>query len=128
MTIAQKLDERYGRSSGRRWPLITAGAVALALVVAYAWMTVAASMSSVDSDALGFQVVDEHSVSLSFQVSGHADADLFCALEALDEEFGVVGWRIVEVPADGSPARAMTELIPTVAEATTGLVKACWVA
>lgn len=128
MTIAQKLDERYGRSRGRRWPWITAGAVALALVVAYAWMTVAASMSSVDSDALGFQVVDEHSVSLSFQVSGHADADLFCALEALDEEFGVVGWRIVEVPADGSPARAMTELIPTVAEATTGLVKACWVA
>lgn len=128
MTIAQKLDERYGRVRGRRWPWIAAGAVASALVIAYAWMTVAASMSAVDSDALGFQVVDEHSVVLSFQVSGHAHADLSCALEALDEEFGVVGWRIVEIPADGTPARALTERIPTVAEATTGLVKACWVA
>ena len=128
MTTAQELDERYGRTRRRRTPWIIGGAVALLVVGAFSWMTVAQSMASVDADDLGFVLVDEYSVDVSFQVTGVQGKDVVCALEALDEEFGVVGWKIVEIPAGDSHSQARKVTIPTVAEATTGLVNTCWVA
>ena len=50
-----------------------------------------------------------------------------CALEAQDTEHGVVGWRVVEYPADPAHTRAFSETIPTIAEATTGFVSSCWI-
>jgi hypothetical protein len=128
VTTALELDERYGRTRRRRLPWIIGGAVALLVVVAFSWMTVAQSMASVDADDLGFVRVDEHSVELSFQVTGVQGKDVVCAVEALDEEFGVVGWKIVEIAAGESHSQARKVTIPTVAEATTGLVNTCWVA
>ncbi|PRA82856.1 DUF4307 domain-containing protein [Microbacterium sp. MYb66] len=128
MTTAQELDERYGRTRRRRMPWIIGGAIALLIVGAFSWMTVAQSMSSVDADDLGFELVDEHSVNVSFQVTGVQGRDVVCALEALDEEFGVVGWKIVEIAAGDSHSQARSVSIPTVAAATTGLVNTCWVA
>ncbi|PQZ57416.1 MULTISPECIES: DUF4307 domain-containing protein [unclassified Microbacterium] len=128
MTTAQELDERYGRTRRRRTPWIIGGAVALLIVGAFSWMTVAQSMASVDADDLGFELVDEHSVNISFQVTGVQGKNVVCAVEALDEEFGVVGWKIVEIEAGDSHSQARSVTIPTVAEATTGLVNTCWVA
>ncbi|MGH3691941.1 MAG: DUF4307 domain-containing protein [Microbacterium sp.] len=128
MTTARELDERYGRTRRRRTPWIIGGAVALLVVGAFSWMTVAQSMASVDADDLGFELVDEHSVNISFQVTGVQGKNVVCAVEALDEEFGVVGWKIVEIEAGDSHSQARSVTIPTVAEATTGLVNACWVA
>ncbi|MBN6190356.1 MULTISPECIES: DUF4307 domain-containing protein [Microbacterium] len=128
MTTATELDERYGRTRRRRLPWIIAGAIALVVVGAFAWMTVAQSMSSVDADDLGFELVDEHAVDVRFQVTGVQGKDVVCVLEALDEEFGVVGWKVVELPATDRHSQTRSERIPTVAEATTGLVNTCWVA
>jgi len=128
VTTARELDERYGRTRRRRLPWIIGGAVALAVVGAFSWMTVAQSMASVDADDLGFVLVDEYSVEVSFQVTGVQGRDVVCALEALDEEFGVVGWKIVEIAAGESHSQARKVTIPTVSEATTGLVNTCWVA
>ncbi|MGW8484439.1 DUF4307 domain-containing protein [Microbacterium sp. NPDC055903] len=128
MTTAQELDARYGRTRRRRLPWIIALVVVVLLVGAYGWMTVAQSMNSVDADDLGYEVVDTHTVQVTFQVSGVQGKDVACAVEALDEEFGVVGWKIVELPAIDAHTQSFTEFIPTVAEATTGLVNSCWVA
>ena len=128
MTTALQLDERYGRTRRGRWPWILGGAVALLLVGALAWSTVSQSLSSVDADDLGFELVDEHAVDLRFQVTGVQGKDVVCVLEALDEEFGVVGWKVVEIPAGDAHSLTRAERIPTVAEATTGLVNTCWVA
>ncbi|WP_226532475.1 DUF4307 domain-containing protein [Microbacterium paraoxydans] len=128
MTTAQQLDERYGRTRRRRLPWIIGSAVALVVIGAFSWMTVAQSMASVDADDLGFTLIDEYSVDVSFQVTGVQGKDVVCALEALDEEFGVVGWKIVEIAAGDSHSQALSVTVPTVAEATTGLVNTCWVA
>ena len=127
MTTSRELDERYGRTTRGRLPWIIGGALALAVVVAFGWMTVASSMNSVDADDLGYEVVDAHSVNLRFQVTAPAGADVVCAVEAQDEEFGVVGWKIVRVPASDAHSQAMEVSIPTVATATTSLVNTCWV-
>lgn len=128
MTTAQQLDDRYGRAGRRRLPWIVGIGLAAVVVAAFAWMTVSQSMNSVTADDLGFEVVDEHSVEVRFQVAGVAGRDVICAVEALDEEFGVVGWKIVEIAGGEQHTQAQTTRVPTVAEATTGLVNTCWVA
>ncbi|GLJ79422.1 DUF4307 domain-containing protein [Microbacterium imperiale] len=130
MSTQLKLDNRYGRTRdrrSRRIAIASAGVVGAALLALVAWTTVSSALGSVDTDATGFEVVDEHEVVVSFQVSGAADKPLACALEAQDTEHGVVGWRIVEYPADGGLRRAFTETIPTTALATNGLVTSCWI-
>ena len=128
MTTPEQLDERYGRTRTRRTPWIIAGVVALLGVGAYGWMTVAQSMNSVDADDLGFDLVDEHTVDVRFQISGAQGKDVVCIVEALDEEFGVVGWKVIELPASDSHSTAHAATIPTVSAETTGLVNTCWVA
>lgn len=128
MTTAQQLDERYGRTRARRAPWIIGGVIAVLVIAVFGWMIVAQSMSSVDADDLGFDLVDEHTVEVRFQVTGVQGKDVVCVIEALDEEFGVVGWKVVEIPAGDSHSQALSTSVPTVSEATTGLVNTCWVA
>ncbi|CAH0128564.1 MULTISPECIES: DUF4307 domain-containing protein [unclassified Microbacterium] len=128
MTTALELDERYGRTRRGRLPWVIGIIVVIAIVGAFAWMTLAQSMNSVDTDDLGFEVTDEHSVTVRFQVTGGQGKDVACAVEALDEEFGIVGWKIVEIPASEGHLQQLSTTVPTVSEATTGLVNACWVA
>src|SRR3954447_22665718 len=128
-TTQDILDERYGRgrSASRRWVVFVGIGGAIVAVGLFAWMTVANSMNAVSAETTGFEVTDEHAVSLRFQVSAPAGRSIACALEAQDEQHGVVGWRIVEYPASDMHVRAFHEAIPTTAAATTGLVNACWV-
>jgi hypothetical protein len=129
MTTQDMLDERYGRTSSprNRWTIGIIIAIAAVLVGLFAWMTIAGSLDDVDIDTTGFTVEDQRSVTLAFQISVPEGRTVACALEAQDEDHGVVGWKIVEYPASDLRARAFRESIPTTAEATTGLVSDCWV-
>lgn len=129
MTTAEQLADRYGRTTSRSrrilwWTLVAVGAVAA--VATLTWSTFMQSSNQVQADDLAMRVVDEHEVTVTFQVTGQINRDMACALEALDESFGVVGWKIIELPATPSHAQQLTETIPTIAEATTGLVNSCW--
>lgn len=129
MTTQEMLDDRYGRRRSRRrrvigWSVV--GVVATAAVVALGWSTVQRSIESVDVTGLAYDVADAHTVSVTFQLTAPPGRDIACALEAQDEEHGIVGWRIVRYPAADVHGRGFTESIPTVALATTGLVNTCW--
>lgn len=129
MTTQQMLDERYGRTSAARrrgWTIVIAG-IATVVVALFAWMTIASAADDISIDGTGYNVVDARTVTVSFQFTAPTGRTIACALEAQDEEHGVVGWRIVEYAASEDHARAFEESIPTVAEATTGLVNSCWV-
>lgn len=129
-TTQQMLDDRYGRVRRRgrvRAFWIAVIAIAVGGFGYLAWSTVATAMVTVDPADLGYEVQDESTVSVSFQFSAPDERDVACAVSALDEEFGTVGWKIFEYgPGDGRTQRH-TEEVPTVAEATTGLVNSCWV-
>ena len=71
------------------------------------------ALDAVDADTTSFEVTDEHSVSLGFQITSPPGSAVACAIEAQDEEHGVVGWRVVELPASDLHARAFREVIPT---------------
>ena len=75
----------------------------------------------------GFHLVDEHRVTVDFQVTLRQGEPVTCIIEAQDTEHGIVGWRVVEYPADPAHTRRFSETVPTTAEATTGLVPSCWI-
>lgn len=126
VTTAEELRQRYGRSAPRPRLLWLLGAVAsLALVLGIVW-TVQQNLDAVDANGVGYQVIDEHTVQLSFMVTAPREREVICALEALDEVKGIVGWKIVHLPASAEHTRIFTERIPTVAAATTVLVNSCW--
>jgi hypothetical protein len=129
MTTQDLLDDRYGRgrSPVRRWFAGIGIALALTVVGYLGWTIVQGSLASVDADTTSFEVVDEHSVSLGFQITSPTGRDVACAIEAQDEDHGVVGWRVVEIPASAAHSQAFRETIPTTARATTGFVNSCWV-
>ncbi|WP_336632595.1 MULTISPECIES: DUF4307 domain-containing protein [unclassified Microbacterium] len=128
--VRAELDDRYGRrrsGARRRGPWIAFGIVVVAVIGYFGWSTVAQSIETVDVDNTAFHLVDEHSVTVSFQVTLRRGAAVTCAIEAQDTDHGVVGWRVVQYPADDAHTRSFTETIPTVAEATTGLATSCWI-
>lgn len=130
MTTQQMLDDRYGRrSSARRrgWVWVVVAAALVAGVAVVVWMAYANPTSAVDAEASGFTIHGSHSVSLTYQVTGPADADIACVLEADDTQHGIVGWRVVQFRSESTQTAVRTQVIPTVAEATTGLVNTCWV-
>ncbi|GLJ62080.1 hypothetical protein GCM10017576_22100 [Microbacterium barkeri] len=129
MTIQQRLDERYGRIPRRSRRIAWIAGIALAALAVgwFGWSTMQTAAAEVDFDDLGYEVRSEHEVSVTFQITSGSRESVACALEALDEQFGVVGWRIVEYPPSDAVSASHTESIPTVAEATTGIVKSCWV-
>jgi hypothetical protein len=51
-----------------------------------------------------------------------------CAVEALDEKFGVVGWKLVELPASTERIRHLEARVRITQPATTGLIHSCWTA
>lgn len=130
MTTQQMLDERYGRTRSRHRRItgwVVVAVIASALVIGLGWSTVTQALDDVDVTGTAYDVADERTVTVTFQVTAPPGSALACALEAQDEEHGIVGWRIVQYPAADVPGRAFTETIPTVALATTGLVNTCWV-
>lgn len=128
-TTQDMLDERYGRASTprRKWTIGLIVAAGVLIAGLFAWMTISNALDDVSADATGFTVEDARTVTISFQVTAPVGRSVACVLEAQDEDHGVVGWKIVELPASETHARAFRETIPTTAEATTGLVNACWV-
>lgn len=127
--IRARLDDRYGRRRGgpSRWVIVLGLAIVVAVIGWFGWMTVATSLESVDADTTGFAVVDDGTVSLSFQITAPLEREVACILEAQDEEHGIVGWRVLVIPPSSEHTRAFVETIPTTAAATTGLINSCWV-
>jgi hypothetical protein len=129
MTTQDTLDARYGRrrSTGSRWGIGVAVAIGAIAVGLFSWMTIASALDDVDVDTTGFDIPDQRTVVLNFQFTAPTGREVSCALEAQDEEHGVVGWKIVQYEASELTARAFVETIPTTAQATTGFVNSCWV-
>lgn len=130
MTMKEALDERYGRGprpTRRRAFWMSVAVVAVASVATFSWVTISNALSEVGFDETGYEVLDDRTVTVSFQATPPTRASFACAVQALDEDFGIVGWRVIQCPAFENTTRAFVESIPTVAWATTGTVHSCWV-
>lgn len=123
------LDERYGRGQRRRIDRRIAWTLAIALLAAGAivlTLLVVASTRTVEFRDLAYEVLDDRSVDIDFEVTAPPGSEVACAIEALSPSYAQVGWKIIELPASDVRTRQFSETLVTVSPATTGYVKSCW--
>lgn len=124
--------ERYGRTSGdrRRRLVIGIGAAAGVLVVAVAWVIwvgLFGPSASLDARDTGYTNDNpDGSVDVRFEVTVDAGTPVSCALQALNEQFAIVGWKIVDLPPAPERTRAFVENVRVTEPAVTGLIYRCW--
>jgi hypothetical protein len=120
-------DDRYGRASSpvRRRALVAGLAVLVVAGVAwFAWAAWSGRQSAIGTD-VGFVVVDDGMVQVTFDVTKPKGATASCTVEALDPGFSVVGTVAVRVgPSDHDVVRR-TATVRTTNRATAGRVVSC---
>lgn len=129
MTTA--LDARYGRTRGRRLRArtiaIIAGAGVLLVAVAWVlWVGLFGATASIETQDVGYTVIDSHTIDVRSQVSTDPGTTVSCSIQALNEKFAIVGWKVIALPAVTGRNRVFTERLRTSEPAVTGLIGSCW--
>lgn len=130
---ADLLSHRYGsprRTRGRRfWTALAALAILLAGAFA-AWIAVSDSAAPTFKD-VSFEVVSTAGATADFDLTKRPEDVVTCAVQALNENFAVVGWTELTVPAApqqrGDTTTSHRVALRTTNLATTAVVDSCWV-
>ena len=136
MTVPQSdvIAARYGRTRANRTRdrllLIAASAFAAIVLVAWVvWAGLDGQKPQIEVTDTGHRLInDERAVEVSWNLSVPPGNDTACIVQALNEDFTVVGWKVIEVPASTLHIRSFTETVRVAQEANTGLIYHCWLA
>ena len=128
---SRDLDARYGRtaSSTRRTRVVVIASALAFTVVFVLWLVwggllgAPAQFQAVDT---AHRLVDDKTVDVTWQFTVEPGTDARCAVQALNQSFAIVGWKIVDVPASTVRTRDLTERVLTTEPAVTGLIYRCW--
>ena len=123
--------ERYGRTPANRRRTLTigiiAGAAVLLVVGAWVvWVGLFGPSSSLESRDLGYVTRADASVDIRFEVTTEPGTAVSCALQALNQQFAIVGWKVVDLPPSGTRSRSFEENVRVTEPAVTGLIYRCW--
>ena len=130
-TVQKRLDERYGRTpdSERRTRtlMIIAGVIFSLIFTAWVvWGGLSGTNAELETRDLGYSNVTETSIDVRWEISVAPGADVSCAIQALNESFGIVGWKVVDLPPSTERTRVFSETLRTAEQAVTGLPYRCW--
>lgn len=130
-TDAAGIQARYGRTPMRKKRdrrILWLGA-ALFVVILGAWVIWAGTDGSgtqIDARDIGYTIIDDSSISVTFEVSVPEGTATSCVVQALNESFTVVGWKVIDLPASDRFTRSFTEVLNTSELSNTGLIYRCW--
>lgn len=114
---------RPAPGTGRWWVVGTIGCtIGVALAV---WLGLANSVGRITFIDTGYEVIDERSVRVEFDVHRPAGEAVTCRLQALDATFGVVGVLDVDIAASQQRAVHREVVVRTSSRAVTGVVDSC---
>ncbi len=90
------------------------------------WTGLDGAATVIEANDTRHSIIDENSVSVTFEVSMPVNSASTCAVQALNESFTVVGWKIIELPPSAQYNRSFTEIVRTTELPNTGLIYECW--
>ncbi|HEX4057523.1 MAG TPA: DUF4307 domain-containing protein [Galbitalea sp.] len=128
---ATDLNARYGRTASRRRRTIV-GAIVLASVIlvtfgAWAiWVGLFQPSAAVEYVSVGQTRVSSNQLKVTWELSVDTGTPTKCAIQALDANFGIVGWKIVSIPASATRSRTLSSIVRTAQPAVSGLIYQCW--
>ncbi|MDJ0339233.1 DUF4307 domain-containing protein [Cryobacterium sp. PH31-O1] len=125
------IQSRYGRTPSRHrrdrrilWGL--GGIFVLVLGAWVLWTGLDGASTQIEARDIGHTIIDEHTVSVTFEVSLPVNRTASCAVQALNESYSVVGWKIIDLPPSTLYNRSFTEILRTTDLSNTGLIYQCW--
>jgi len=107
----------------RAWVL---GTIGILLGCAFAiWFGLASTLGKPSWTNLGYHVIDDRTVDVTYLVSRPIGRDVTCVIRAMDQGFGTVGLLEVAIPSSESRSVKLTTRVHTTTRAVTGLVRSC---
>lgn len=130
-TPDEDLAERYGRTRSSRiraGVFVAASALIFAILFAawLVWGGLLGAPAQFEARDTGHRIVSDSRVEVSWQFTVEPGTDARCAVQALNSTFGIVGWKVVDVPASTRRIRELSETVATTELAVTGLIYQCW--
>jgi hypothetical protein len=119
---------RYGRppSRGRRTALVVVAVLALGAALAWVvWAGLAQARADVRWSDVGFVIVGDTAVQVTYDIGKDPDATVVCSLRALDRHKTAVGVAEVTIGPTHRRVTRRTDTVRTSAQAVTGTVREC---
>jgi len=107
-----------------KWWVVATVGILLGSAMAV-WFGLASTLGQPTWTDLGYHVIDDRTVDVTYLVSRPIGRNVICVISALDREFGTAG--VVEVHVPGSQASSVkrTTRVRTTTRAVTGVVTSC---
>jgi hypothetical protein len=101
------------------------------LSLTFIWFAIASTIAGstqVKTQDIGFEVVSDQQVDFRFTVSTPAELSnpATCAVQALNQQFAIVGYKEVALPAKNKAGEVISVTVNTTELAVSGLVDYCW--
>ena len=128
-----EIEARYGRTPlakkrKRLFAYTAAGGFVVVLAAWLFWGGVIDNLETVDAQNTGHTLISDSEVEVTWQLTATPGQDVGCAVQALNSSFGIVGWKIVQIPGSSERTRSITESVRTTEQSVTGLIYRCWLA
>lgn len=120
--LATRYGQRSRLSTKAKRILAVLGVAAITAISIYFGL---ANYTGVEYKEISFSVIDARSAELTFDLTKPNDSTAICAVQALNEQFGVVGYKEVEITPQQTQTVRLTVSINTIELATTALVDDC---
>ena len=120
--LAQRYGQKPASNKKRNAFLAIFGVSLLTLSAGYFGF---ANYSAVSFNDIGYRVLSNTSVEVDFEVSKPLDSTVVCDVQALNNSYGVVGWKQVTIGPVTTITSALTITLITTEAAVTGLVDNC---
>lgn len=134
--LPSQIAERYGRSprqlrQNRRRVAVIASTLMLLLLGWLVWVNFTGA-NQLSPKTTAYQILGSGQVLVTFVIEKPTNQGVTCALKALKQDYGIVGYREVSLSGDGSNSATIEQvtkqvLIKTTEQAVTGLVDRCWI-
>jgi hypothetical protein len=122
------LQQRYGQDRFRnrdRILAISIAAVALTSFLIWAIFVSIDNSNQVTHRDIAYEVIDEYSTNVTFEVSRNLGQAVSCDLTVLNQSFAIVGFLTVDVAASESRSTVISSTIRTTELGVSGLVDGC---
>lgn len=120
--------ERYGRDRLKRKDrkmALTVGSLILFAFLIWAMLFVINDSSRVSYRDIAYEVIDEFSTSVTFEVSRNIGQEVTCDITILAENFAIVGFLTLDVAASENRSTVISTTVQTTELGVTGLVDGC---
>jgi hypothetical protein len=130
---ASDLNARYGRTVNRRrrniiFAVCFGGAIVIVFGAWAIWVGLFQPSAAVEFTDVGNSAVASNKIQVRWELSVNTGTKTECAIQALDQNFGIVGWKIVTLPPSNTRSRTFTSVVQTAQPAVSGNIYQCWLA